>query len=91
MTPSTSFSLVAKRYSTPLAKHLNANASSRAQYGDVFTFILFGRRVTVALGAKGNNFILGGRSTIMSAEDAYTVSAVDPGFNYPMFTLCSSI
>jgi hypothetical protein len=43
------------------------------QYGDVFTFILFGRRVTVALGAKGNNFILGGKSTVMNAEDAYTV------------------
>jgi sterol 14alpha-demethylase len=45
------------------------------QYGNIFTFILFGRRVTVALGAKGNNFILGGKSTTMSAEDAYKVSA----------------
>jgi sterol 14-demethylase len=53
-----------------------------AQYGDVFTFILFGRRVTVALGAKGNDFILGGRSTVMSAEDAYTVSAIDSNFNH---------
>jgi sterol 14-demethylase len=44
----------------------------REKYGDVFTFILFGRRVTVALGAKGNNFVLGGRSTNLSAEDAYT-------------------
>ncbi|KAK2462973.1 hypothetical protein APHAL10511_005025 [Amanita phalloides] len=44
----------------------------RAKYGDVFTFILFGRRVTVALGAKGNNFILGGKSTVLNAEDAYT-------------------
>jgi hypothetical protein len=53
--------------SPPGADHLR-------QYGDVFTFILFGRRVTVALGAKGNNFVLGGRSTNLSAEDAYTVS-----------------
>lgn len=45
----------------------------RSQYGDVFTFILFGRRVTVALGAKGNNFVLGGKSTVLNAEDAYTV------------------
>ncbi|KAF8639410.1 hypothetical protein AX17_001501 [Amanita inopinata Kibby_2008] len=44
----------------------------REKYGDVFTFILFGRRVTVALGAKGNNFVLGGKSTVLNAEDAYT-------------------
>lgn len=43
------------------------------QYGNVFTFVLLGRRVTVALSAKGNNFILGGKSTAFSAEDAYTV------------------
>ncbi|KAK0500018.1 cytochrome P450 [Armillaria luteobubalina] len=41
------------------------------KYGDVFTFILLGRRVTVALGAKGNNFVLGGKSTVFNAEDAY--------------------
>lgn len=44
-----------------------------SQYGDVFTFVLFGRKVTVALGAKGNNFILGGKVANLSAEDAYTV------------------
>ncbi|KAI6108041.1 cytochrome P450 [Pisolithus sp. B1] len=44
----------------------------REKYGDVFTFILFGRKVTVALGPKGNNFVLGGKSTFFSAEDAYT-------------------
>ncbi|KAF5346166.1 hypothetical protein D9758_009926 [Tetrapyrgos nigripes] len=43
----------------------------REKYGDVFTFILFGRRVTVALGAKGNNFVLGGKSTAFGAEEAY--------------------
>lgn len=43
------------------------------QYGDVFTFILFGRRMTVSLGPKGNNFILGGKLADLSAEDAYTV------------------
>ncbi|TFK75170.1 cytochrome P450 [Pluteus cervinus] len=51
---------------------LNFFFSCREKYGDVFTFILFGRRVTVALGAKGNNFILGGKSTVLNAEDAYT-------------------
>ncbi|KAF5327649.1 hypothetical protein D9619_004798 [Psilocybe cf. subviscida] len=41
------------------------------KYGNVFTFILLGRRVTVALGPKGNNFVFGGKSTVFSAEDAY--------------------
>ncbi|KAE9399093.1 lanosterol 14-alpha-demethylase [Gymnopus androsaceus JB14] len=44
----------------------------QAKYGNVFTFILLGRKVTVCLGAKGNNFILGGKSTVFNAEDAYT-------------------
>ncbi|KAH7911689.1 cytochrome P450 [Hygrophoropsis aurantiaca] len=51
---------------------LNFFFKCREKYGDVFTFILFGRKVTVALGAKGNNFVLGGKSTAFSAEDAYT-------------------
>ncbi|CAL1716454.1 unnamed protein product [Somion occarium] len=44
----------------------------RDKYGNVFSFILLGRRVTVALGPDGNNFIMGGKHTVMSAEDAYT-------------------
>lgn len=43
------------------------------QYGNVFTFILMGRRVTVALTPAGNNFIMGGKHTTFSAEDVYTV------------------
>ncbi|KAG2365567.1 cytochrome P450 [Suillus spraguei] len=50
---------------------LNFFFKCREKYGDVFTFILFGRKVTVALGAKGNNFVLGGKSTAFSARDAY--------------------
>jgi sterol 14alpha-demethylase len=46
------------------------------QYGDVFTFVLLGRKMTVALGAAGNNFILGGKVANLSAEDAYTVRTV---------------
>ncbi|KAF8501258.1 cytochrome P450 [Gautieria morchelliformis] len=38
----------------------------------MFTFILFGRRTTVALGPKGNNFILGGKLSQVSAEEVYT-------------------
>lgn len=37
---------------------LNFFFKCQKKYGDVFTFILFGRRVTVALGPRGNNFIL---------------------------------
>ncbi|KAK8864202.1 hypothetical protein IAR55_001448 [Kwoniella newhampshirensis] len=44
----------------------------REKYGDLFTFILMGRRVTVALGPKGNNLSLGGKTSQVSAEDAYT-------------------
>jgi hypothetical protein len=43
------------------------------QYGNVFTFVLLGRKVTVALSAKGSNFVLGGKSTAFNAEGAYTV------------------
>ncbi|KAL0573351.1 Lanosterol 14-alpha-demethylase [Marasmius crinis-equi] len=44
----------------------------REKYGNVFTFVLIGRRVTVALGPQGNNFVLAGKGTTFSAEDAYT-------------------
>lgn len=46
----------------------------RDKYGDLFTFILMGRRITVALGPKGNNLSLGGKISQVSAEEAYTVS-----------------
>lgn len=44
----------------------------RAKYGDVFTFVLFGRYMTVALGPKGSNLVFNGRLSQVSAEDAYT-------------------
>ena len=44
----------------------------REKYGDVFTFVLLGRRITVALGSKGSNLILNGKLTQVCAEDAYT-------------------
>lgn len=47
---------------------------THAQYGEVFSFILLGRKMTVALGPKGNNLSLGGKVSQVSAEDAYTVS-----------------
>ena len=39
----------------------------------MFTFVLLGRRMTVALGPKGSNLILGGKLSEVSAEEAYTV------------------
>ncbi|WWC70417.1 uncharacterized protein I206_104368 [Kwoniella pini CBS 10737] len=44
----------------------------RDKYGDVFSFILMGRKITVALGPKGNNLSLGGKTSQVRAEDAYT-------------------
>jgi hypothetical protein len=57
----------------------------KKKYGDVFTFVLFGRHMTVALGSKGNNFILGGKSTHFSAEEAYTVRVY-----FSLFCPCQS-
>ncbi|KAJ7717671.1 cytochrome P450 [Mycena metata] len=46
------------------------------RYGNVFTFILLGRKVTVALTPKGSNFVLGGKSTAFNAEEAYKLLGV---------------
>lgn len=43
------------------------------EYGDIFTFILLGRRVTVYLGPKGNQFILNGKHSDLNAEEIYSV------------------
>ncbi|PWN51857.1 cytochrome P450 [Violaceomyces palustris] len=45
---------------------------NRQRYGDVFTFVLLGRKITVALGAKGSNLIFNGKLSQVCAEDAYT-------------------
>lgn len=44
----------------------------RKRYGDVFTFVLLGRRVTVCLGTTGNEFILNGKLKDVNAEEVYT-------------------
>jgi cytochrome P450 len=43
-----------------------------SQYGDVFTFILLGKRTTVYLGVKGNEFILNGKHQDLNAEEIYS-------------------
>lgn len=44
----------------------------RKKYGDVFTFILLGRKTTVCLGTKGNEFILNGKLKDVNAEEIYS-------------------
>ena len=44
----------------------------RAKYGDVFTFILLGKKTTVCLGASGNDFILNGKLKDLNAEEIYS-------------------
>ena len=44
----------------------------REKYGDVFTFILLGKKTTVCLGTKGNDFILNGKLKDVNAEEIYT-------------------
>lgn len=51
----------------------------KKKYGDVFTFILLGKRVTVCLGTKGNEFILNGKLKDVNAEEVYT------GLTTPVF------
>ena len=43
------------------------------KYGNIFTFILLGRKVTVYLGPKGNQFILNGKLKDVNAEEIYAV------------------
>jgi cytochrome P450 len=42
------------------------------QYGDIFTFVLLGKKTTVFLGTKGNDFILNGKLKDVCAEEVYS-------------------
>lgn len=44
----------------------------REKHGDVFTFVLLGRKMTVYLGLEGNDFILNGRLQDVNAEEIYS-------------------
>jgi hypothetical protein len=46
--------------------------ANHEKYGDVFSFMLLGRTVTVCLGTKGNEFILNGKLKDVNAEEIYT-------------------
>lgn len=57
----------------------------RANHGDIFTFILLGKKTTVYLGPAGNEFILNGRLRDLCAEDVYgplTTPVFGPGVIY---------
>ncbi|KAH7391854.1 eburicol 14 alpha-demethylase-like protein [Pyrenochaeta sp. MPI-SDFR-AT-0127] len=45
--------------------------ANQKKYGNVFTFILLGRKMTVCLDTKGNNFILNGKIKDVNAEEIY--------------------
>jgi sterol 14alpha-demethylase len=51
----------------------------KKKYGDVFTFVLLGKKVTVCLGTKGNEFILNSKLKDVNAEEIYT------GLTTPVF------
>lgn len=61
-----------------------------AKYGDIFnfilTFILLGRKVTVYLRAKHNQFILNGKLKDVNAEETYSVLAT-PVFGKGVYPL----
>ncbi|PYH47290.1 serine/threonine protein kinase chk2 [Aspergillus saccharolyticus JOP 1030-1] len=44
----------------------------REKYGDIFTFVLLGKKTTVYLGTKGNEFILNGKLRDVCAEEVYS-------------------
>ncbi|KAF7545539.1 hypothetical protein G7Z17_g9090 [Cylindrodendrum hubeiense] len=46
---------------------------NRAKFGDVFTFVLLGKKTTVAMGPSGNDFVLNGKLKDVCAEEIYTV------------------
>lgn len=73
-TPSSSSSIVKQRYVNGiLDRHRHSHVVTDLKYGNVFTFILLGRKVTVYLGAKGNQFILNGKLKDVNAEEIYAV------------------
>lgn len=45
--------------------------SCRAKYGDVFSFMLLGKVMTVYLGPKGHEFVFNSKLADVSAEEAY--------------------
>ena len=74
-THSSSSLIVKQRYVDRILHHSEAFrvVADLFKYGNIFTFILLGRRVTVYLGPKGNQFILNGKLKDVNAEEIYAV------------------
>ncbi|KAJ6445494.1 Mitochondrial import inner membrane translocase subunit tim44 [Purpureocillium lavendulum] len=47
-------------------------ARCREQHGDIFTFVLLGKRITCYFGLEGNEFILNGKQHDLNAEEIYS-------------------
>ncbi|OLN88727.1 Eburicol 14-alpha-demethylase [Colletotrichum chlorophyti] len=47
--------------------------ANREKHGDVFTFVLLGKKTTAAVGPQGNDFVLNGKLRDVNAEEIYTV------------------
>ncbi|KAL7906624.1 cytochrome P450 51A [Trichoderma velutinum] len=47
-------------------------ARCRAKHGDIFTFILLGKKITCYFGIDGNDFILNGKQEDLNAEEIYS-------------------
>lgn len=43
------------------------------QFGNIFTFVLLGKKTTVYVGPEGNEFILNGKHKDVNAEEIYGV------------------
>ncbi|KAK4164066.1 cytochrome P450 [Cladorrhinum sp. PSN259] len=43
----------------------------REKHGDIFTFVMLGRKMTAYFGIEGNDFILNGRNQDLNAEEIY--------------------
>ncbi|EIM20041.1 cytochrome P450 [Wallemia mellicola CBS 633.66] len=61
---------------------------NQERYGDVFTFILLGRPMTVVLGTKGNKALFASSATKLSASEAYT-NLTSPVFGSGVVYDCS--
>jgi len=70
--PTSSSSLAVRRYANDFASVNACKADWCLQYGDVFTFVLLGKKTTVYVGTKGNEFILNGKLKDVNAEEVYT-------------------
>lgn len=56
----------------PCLEMLISFYSPLLKYGDIFTFVLLGKKTTVYLGTKGNDFILNGKLRDVCAEEVYS-------------------